>query len=190
MSNTDSTDLDALPETTERFLVDHVRLRSKHAFSAVKDALETSLARLSEKAIAALRTGDVTTAREELERLASPSGLTILYALDHGGALILRGSSRKAIQYGIGNVLTATEMTQHMLGAALYAPIRVLVYQVEDGTVIEFDRPSTFFAVCGHREITEVAQRLDRQLRDVLWHAAGLTEILGTETVGLQHEVH
>jgi uncharacterized protein (DUF302 family) len=182
MSNTDSTDRDASAETTERIQVDHVRIRSKRTFSAVRETLETSLARLNEQGVAALRNGDLVMARDELERLAAPSGLTVLYSLDHGSALVLRGGTRKAIQYGIGNVLTATEMTRHKSSAALYAPIRVLVYEVEDGTVIEFDQPSGLFAVCGHRDITEVAYRLDRQLRDVLRYAAGLSHTLGTVT--------
>jgi uncharacterized protein (DUF302 family) len=182
MSNTDSTDREFLAEPTERFQVDHVRIRSNRAFSAVRETLETSLARLDERAVGPLRNGDVAAAREELERLAAPSGLTILYSLDHGGALILRGGTRKVIQYGIGNVLTATEMTSLKLSAALYAPIRVIVYELEDGTVIEFDQPSSLFAACGHHDILEVAHRLDKQLRAVLRYAAGLSHTLGTVT--------
>jgi hypothetical protein len=34
--------------------------------------------------------------------------------------------TRKAVQYEIGNPLTATRMTRHRMAAALYAPLRVL----------------------------------------------------------------
>jgi Domain of unknown function DUF302 len=36
--------------------------------------------------------------------------------------------ARKAVQYEIGNPLTATRMTQHQLPAALYAPLRILLW--------------------------------------------------------------
>jgi uncharacterized protein (DUF302 family) len=177
MSKSDGAGNDASSETSEKFLVTHVRIHSRRSFSVVKEAIEASLARLSELASTAVRNGDVVAARDELERLAMPSGLTILYSLDHGSALILRGGARKAIQYGIGNVLTATEMSQYKLSAALYAPIRVLVFEAMDGTVIEFDQPSSLFALCDDRKVDEVARRLDGQLSAVLRHAAGLGNV-------------
>jgi hypothetical protein len=62
----------------------------------------------------------------------------------HGRALkrLLR-----AIQYDIGNPLTASRMTEHQLSAALYAPIRVLLRESpEEGVVaFEYDRPASVF---------------------------------------------
>lgn len=177
MSNTVIPDTAGSAEISERFEINHVRVHSQRSFAEVKKTLETVLKRLTEQVAAALGRGDVAAAREELERIEKPTGLSILYQLDHGGALMLRGGARQAIQYGIGNVLTATDMSQHNLGAALYAPLRVLVYGVADGTVIEFDQPSTLFAIFGHPHIKEVGLKLDRQLMAVVRYAAGLTNV-------------
>ena len=38
---------------------------------------------------------------------------------------------RNALQYEIGNPLTASKMTRYELGAALYAPLRVVLFEDE-----------------------------------------------------------
>ena len=48
--------------------------------------------------------------------------------------------------YYVGNVLSASEMTQVDFGAALYAPLRLNVYEnAQGGTTFEYDKPSTQF---------------------------------------------
>jgi uncharacterized protein (DUF302 family) len=45
--------------------------------------------------------------------------------------------------YDIGNPLTASRMTRHQLGAALYAPLRVALFEDEQGRgIFEYDKPS------------------------------------------------
>ena len=81
---------------------------------------------------------------------------------------------RKAAQYVIGNVLVSTQMTRHRLAAGLYAPLRVMLYENDAGTAtIEYDRPSTLFGQYGDERVTAVAKELDREIYDVLIHAAG-----------------
>ena len=56
------------------------------------------------------------------------------------------GQRRKAKQYLISNPLVAIQITRHDIRAALYAPLRVLVFEFEPGrTVVEFDQASTLF---------------------------------------------
>jgi uncharacterized protein (DUF302 family) len=51
------------------------------------------------------------------------------------------------VQYEIGNPLTASKMTRHQLPAALYAPLRVVLFEDEHGRgIFEYDRPSSFLA--------------------------------------------
>jgi hypothetical protein len=158
--------------TTRRVSIEHVRMTSPRSFSEVKSALESRLRRYDAHMADLLRQGDPEPARAELERLAAPTGLTLLQSLDPGVALVLRGKRRNAVQYGIGNVLTATEMTQYQLGAGLYAPIRVLLYEGDDGkAVIEYDRPSSSFAIFDDPRVDAVARRLDGQLDAVLRQA-------------------
>jgi len=88
--------------------------------------------------------------------------------------LSIAGLQRRAVQYDIGNPLTASKMTRHQLSAGLYAPIRVLLREGGDGVVaFEYDRPASVFGQFGDKEVDAVAQRLDRDLEAVLEAAAG-----------------
>jgi uncharacterized protein (DUF302 family) len=100
--------------------------------------------------------------------------LAIFSARDHGGLLRTAGLVRKTVQYEIGNPLTATEMTRHQLPTALYAPLRVLLYENEAGrAVFEYDRPSSLFGQFGDERVTAVGRELDAKLESVLVKAAG-----------------
>ncbi len=65
-------------------------------------------------------------------------------------------------------------MTRHNLGAALYAPLRVALFETESGEVVfEYDKPSTLFGQIGDERVTEVGLYLDRELEAALIKAAG-----------------
>ena len=86
--------------------------------------------------------------------------------------LRVTGHARKAVQYDIGNPLTATRMTQHELPASLYAPLRVVLYENEAGhAVFEYDRPSSLFGQFGDERVTVVARELDAGLERVVAEA-------------------
>jgi uncharacterized protein (DUF302 family) len=99
----------------------------------------------------------------------------IFSVFDHGAALNMVGARRKAKQYLIGNPLTAIQMSQQDIRAALYAPLRALVYEKKAGqTMVEYDQPSSLFGQFGREEVTHVAVRLDSGLEQVIAEAAGL----------------
>lgn len=53
-------------------------------------------------------------------------------------------AARNALQYDIDNPITASLMMRHRLAAALYAPIRVVLYEDDFGHgVFEYDQPSS-----------------------------------------------
>jgi uncharacterized protein (DUF302 family) len=112
------------------------------------------------------------------QRLKSAEGaqeLMIFFVFDHGAALNMVGARRNAKQYLIGNPLTAIQMSQHDMRAALYAPLRVLVYEHKAGqTVVEYDQPSTLFGQFGREDVTHVALTLDTKLERVIAQAAEL----------------
>ena len=112
------------------------------------------------------------------QRLKSAEGaqeLMIFFVFDHGAALNMVGARRHAKQYLIGNPLTAIQMSRHDIRAALYAPLRVLVYEHESGqTVVEYDQPSTLFGQFGREDVTHVALTLDTKLERVIAQAAEL----------------
>jgi len=150
--------------------VEHVRIESAKPFAEVKAALEGSVPQLDTMIFTLLQRGESDRARQQLER--GPE-LSIFNSRDHGGLLQITGRPRKAVQYDIGNPLTATRMTQHQLPASLYAPLRVVLYENEAGRAIfEYDRPSSLFGQFDDERVTAVARELDASLERVLVKAA------------------
>src|SRR5260370_38250699 len=97
--------------------------------------------------------------------MAGPSGFMLFGRQNHGALLRLAGQQRKAIRYVVGNPLSALQMTQHDIRASLYAPIRVLIYEDEEGkTCMEYDKLSSLFGQFGNANVTEVAVMADRKL--------------------------
>ena len=114
-------------------------------------------------------------AEQRLKAAEGAQGLMIFTVFDHGAALNMVDARRKAKQYLIGNPLTAIQMSQHDIRAALYAPLRVLVYEKKAGqTVVEYDQPSSLFGQFAREDVTKVALKLDRGLEQVIAEAAGL----------------
>jgi len=150
--------------------VEHVRIESAKPFAEVKAALEGSVPQLDTMIFTLLQRGESDRARQQLER--GPE-LSIFNSRDHGGLLQITGRPRKAVQYDIGNPLTATRMTQHQLPASLYAPLRVVLYENEaGGAIFEYDRPSSLFGQFDDERVTAVARELDASLERVLVKAA------------------
>jgi len=155
--------------TQQTIQVEHARIEAAKPFEAVKAALEELVPPLDHAIPEALRQGDIVGANEALQR--GPE-LAIFSARDHGGLLRTAGLARKAVQYEIGNPLTASTMTQHQLPASLYAPLRVVLYESAAGhAVFEYDRPSSLFGQFGDERVTAVARELDASLERVLTQA-------------------
>ena len=65
----------------------------------------------------------------------------------------------------MGNPLFAFQMTQHDIRASLYAPLRVLIYENDEGkTCVEYDKPSSLFGQFGNERIGPTAAMLDKKL--------------------------
>jgi uncharacterized protein (DUF302 family) len=158
-----------------RFTVEHVRLTTDRPFAEVAAAFEGRLGRFDpvvNKELAA--GGDPAAAKAKLEAMAGPSGFMLFGTTDHGTLLRIVGRPRKAVQYTVGNPLFALEMTRHAIGASLYAPLRVLLYESDDGkTCVEYDRPSSLFGQFGDDRVTHIATVLDQKLEDLAKAAIG-----------------
>jgi len=156
--------------SAEKITVEHVTIRSGKPFAAVRAALEALVSHLDDGFLTLLRFGLADRARQELEAAAT---LSIFANRDHGGLLAIAGLKRRAIQYDIGNPLTASLMTRHKLSAGLYAPIRVLLRESPEGKVaFEYDRPVSTFGQFGDENVDIVARKLDENLANVLQKAA------------------
>jgi uncharacterized protein (DUF302 family) len=155
--------------TTHTIQVEHVIIRSTKSFADVRAKLEQSLPQLNPEITSLMVSGDTRRLQEKLE--AGPE-LAIFLFRDHGSLLRITGHARKAVQYEIGNPLTASRMTRHQLAAGLYAPLRVVLYEdQEGGSVFEYDRPSSLFGQFGDQQINEAAHGLDVALERALSHA-------------------
>ena len=98
--------------TSKTIAVEHVRIASERPFAEVRAALETNLSKLDVSIPAALRDGDQDRARQY--EAIGPK-LSIFLERDHGSLLEIAGGRRNAIQYDIGNPLTASKMTPKYL---------------------------------------------------------------------------
>jgi uncharacterized protein (DUF302 family) len=150
--------------------VEHVTIRSSSTFAAVKATLEALVPRLDDGFLTLLRFGLIDRARQALEAATT---LSIFGDRDHGALLAIAGLQRRAIQYDIGNPLTASLMTRHKVSAGLYAPVRVLLRESPEGEVaFEYDRPVSTFGQFGDEGVDIVARKLDESLENVLLKAA------------------
>jgi uncharacterized protein (DUF302 family) len=150
-----------------RFTVEHVRLSVDKPFGEVTAAFEGRLGKFDPDVYKEFtEDADPKAVRKRLEAMAGPSGFMLFSKTDHGRLLRIVGQKRKAVQYVLGNPLFAVEMTRHKIGASLYAPLCVLIYEAEDGkTCIEYDRPSSLFGQFGDERVNRVASSLDEKLQ-------------------------
>jgi uncharacterized protein (DUF302 family) len=156
--------------SAENVTVEHVTIRSGNTFAVARETLEKLVPRLDDGFLTLLRFGLIDQARQELE---SAPTLSIFGSRDHGALLAIAGLKRRAIQYDIGNPLTASLMTRHNISAGLYAPIRVLLRESPEGEVaFEYDRPVSTFGQFGDERVGIVARKLDEDLQNVLQKAA------------------
>jgi uncharacterized protein (DUF302 family) len=157
------------PGERAHLTVEHVRVKTDRPFAGVTAAFEARLGKFDPEVYQRLRQGaQPEEVRSQIEALAGPSGFMLFRTSDHGALLRLVGQRGKAVQYLLGNPLFAVEMTRHAIGAALYAPLRVLIYEAGDGkTCIEYDRPSSLFGQFGDERVDRMAAALDQKLEDL-----------------------
>ena len=158
------------PKLTRQVVqVEHIKIETTKKFADVVAALERNVPQLDPAIAEALAHGDEQKATE-MER-GQP--LFIFLKRDHGALLQVVGRPRKALQYEIGNPHTASKMTRHRLPAGLYAPLRVFLYEDEQGRAIfEYDKPSSLFGQFGEEQVSAVGRGLDEALERALRRAA------------------
>jgi len=150
--------------------VQHVTIHSRHSFEEVRAKLEGMLPKLDSRL---LEVNEAEGPQTVLQRLEKSAPLSIFSVRDHGRLLRSLGLPGQALQYEIGNPLTASKMSRIRSSAALYAPIRVILRAEPGGTAaFEYDSPASVFGQFHDGGIDVVAQALDKKLKDVLIAAA------------------
>ena len=159
------------PRLLRTFSVEHRALHCARPFDEVHRALIDSVPALKPELSGLLVRGEkenVSIARRDWPKL------WLFLMRDHGALTVADGQVSKAMQYEIGNPLTAERMTRYALAAGLYAPLRVVLFEDESGKAIfEYDLPSSLFGQFGDERITEVGRELDAELETVLQAASG-----------------
>ena len=86
---------------------------------------------------------------------------------DHGALLEIAGQPRKALQYEIGNPLTATRMTRHQLPAADMRRCVSCCTRTQRVRDLRIRKPSTLFGQFGDEQVIAVGGyvELERALR-------------------------
>ena|SRR5919112_1871499 len=168
-----SAPVEAQTVTRNTIQVEHVRVESAKSYADAKLALEKRVPKFDDRIRVLLHYKETERLKTELARLPGEDGLVIFSTASHGDWLEIAGGRRNAVQYVIGNVLTAMQMIRHQLPAALYAPLRVVLYENEKGTAtFEYDRPSTLFGQFGDERVTAVARDLDAKIERALVKAS------------------
>jgi hypothetical protein len=153
------------------FSVEHRYLDCRSHFDEVHRRLLANLPPLEQETWDILARGE----RDKVEaaRQSGPK-LWLFLTRDHGQLTAADGLRSKAMQYEIGNPLTAERMTRRQLAAGLYAPLRVYLYEDTSGrAVFEYDLPSSLFGQFGDDRVTAVGRELDLELEQALETAAG-----------------
>lgn len=156
--------------------VEHVVETTSRSYEQVKASLETQMNvlgntdELMKQLVAAKASWDQV--RETIEKRIGPSGFTIFGKVEQGQLLSLAGKPRRVIQYAVGNPFLAIQMIEHAPEIALYAPIRLAVYEAEDGkTCISYDRFTSVVAQYPHPEVARVAKQVEQKLEDLVTQA-------------------
>ncbi len=158
--------MNSVDVTSKHFSVQHVTIVSSLSFAEARRKLELAFPKLNLKIVQHLAGGNL----QEVEHYEeSGPRLSIFAERDHGALLKIVGRPSNAIQYEIGNPVTASKMTRYCLGAALYAPLRVVLFENGEGrAVFEYDQPSSLFGQFGDDRVTAVGRELDEQLYTAL----------------------
>lgn len=154
----------------------HVSLEVNADFDQFTQMLEQSLGRFDQTMIEELAPYPHSV-EDRLNKTAGEEGLMLFNIQDHGKLLSIFGNPAKAKQYVLGNPLIAATMTRHDIRAGLYAPLRILVYESNKSTLIDYDLPSSLFGQFNNADITIVAQSLDSKLTNLICK----TELLAKE---------
>jgi uncharacterized protein (DUF302 family) len=142
---------------------EHVSKRSfedvMHAFYDVTGSIEEGFGEVAKTAHSPEEFERVFKARE------GSSGFMRFDVIDHGGWLATIGQKAKAVMVVLGNPLIARTMLQHDVGAGLNVPVRIFIYQHQDGkTRVAYDLPSTLMSNLKGDPVAEAASKLDAKL--------------------------
>jgi haloalkane dehalogenase len=163
---------------TTSITIEHSVVASNRSYEQVIEALEARLGMAGNTDEFVRQLAAVNASWEQvtqaIEKQLGTSGFTIFSKINHGDLLSLAGKPRRVSQYAIGNALLALQMVEHLPEVALYAPLRLVVYEENGGrTVVAYDRFSSLLLPYQHAEITPIAQLVEQKLEALVAEVTG-----------------
>jgi len=158
--------------------VEHVVRPSTRPYEQVKAALETRMSMLTDIDEFVRQMAAANVSWEQIrcaieERLGS-SGFSIFFKIEQGELLTLAGKPSRVTQYAAGNPLLAIRMIEHEPDVALYAPLRLALYEGKDGgSHIIYDRFPSVVAPYKHSEVAAVAPIVQQQFDELITSVLG-----------------
>jgi hypothetical protein len=148
--------------STTPVVMDHVTIETSKPYQMVTSRLNEEVKRFDESYRTLLNENKIDELRAKLILGLEPDGLMIHFVAQQGDLSALDGTHRQGNVYYLGNVIAAAQLTKVNFSAALYAPLRLNVYEnAHGGTTFEYDRPSTQFGQFHDAEIDSIAHILD-----------------------------
>ncbi len=153
---------------TTQVTVEHVEARTGLDYADLIDRFEQELGRLDQAATNALvaRKATWSEVKSEIERMAGPRGLMIIFRADQGAVTSLSGTMKRTSLYMVGNPVIASDIIGIDPRASFYVPFRVCIYDDGDpsGAIIGYDRPSSFLGALGWPELVAYGNLLDAKI--------------------------
>lgn len=126
------------------------------------------------------------TSYEELSSLVQQAqgsaGLMRFWQLDLDVALTLdpqarQQAGRRLVRLIAGNPVTMGQMTRHVADAGSYAPVTILIQEMPDGgSRVGYDTVTSAIASYHDAAASQVAERLDTEVLELLRQATGMPE--------------
>jgi uncharacterized protein (DUF302 family) len=164
---------------TNHFTIEHIVVSSKRPYDQVKASLEARMGVLGNTDELVRQVSEAHASWEQIaqaieERLGS-SGFSVFGKVEQGQLLSLAGRPSRVIQYTVGNPLLAIQMIEHVPEVALYAPLRLALYEGEQGgTFVAYDSFSSLLSQYHRAEIAAIAQLVEQKLEVLVAEATGV----------------
>jgi uncharacterized protein (DUF302 family) len=165
--------------STTDVIVTYITISCEKSFEQVTSALESRMGEADNELLRQLKRLDTNKSFNQVESavvsMVGESGFTNLADYQLGGLLTSQqtGHCLRSKLYIIGNPLIAAQMFKHNPAVGLYVPLRLFVYETDDGKIrINYDKPSSLLTQFQNDQISIVAQDLDQKLHDLATMAA------------------
>jgi uncharacterized protein (DUF302 family) len=157
--------------------VERVSVGSSRPFEAVVATLMAAIGHLDMSKLEKVIEGNAPFAELEsaVRRGLGKTELMLFMQLD-AGVILRKESGRdtpKIMRFLIGNPLIMKEMAKHVVDAASYAPVTVLVSEQSDGVHLSYDTMASFLRPYANAEALAIARNLDAKIESLLHEAAG-----------------